>query len=247
MSELIYDGRTDQGLVRENNEDNWRAEPAQGLYIVSDGMGGHAGGEVASKIVVEVLPPLLEQRLAGVEELIGPEAAALVAEALIDLSDRVRDESHGHPSLSGMGATVVMALVKDDKALIAHLGDSRAYRFRNGVLERLTKDHTIVQILLDTKQITPEEAAEHPARGRLTQAIGVDGWTRPDTSIVDVKPGDRFLLCSDGLTDMLDDRELARTLDAGLGLDATGRLLLEKAIKAGGKDNVTALLLEQTY
>lgn len=240
--EVEHAALTDCGRVRRQNEDNWSADPAAGLYVVSDGLGGHAAGELASKIVVETLPLLLQQRLPPAGSLAG--ATETVREALRELSRAVYRQTQREPALEGMGATVVLAVVRHASALIAHVGDSRAYRFRGGVLERLTRDHSLVQILVDYGEITPEEATRHPARGCVTRSVGMLGDPLPECRLVDLHPGDRLLLCSDGLVGMVDDAEICDILATGGSLDAVCHRLIDAANDAGGRDNITVLLVE---
>lgn len=244
MNTLRYAGQTDRGLVRQRNEDNWLVWLEKGLFIVSDGMGGHAGGQVASTIVVQTLSRLLEQRLGDVGDWAAPAVAQTLTAALVDLSNRVRDESRQQPGLVGMGATVVVVLIREAQALLAHLGDSRAYRWRDGHLEQLTVDHSIVQLLIDTGEITREEATVHPARGQVTRYVGMEGEALPETRLLVLSPGDRLLLCSDGLTDMVADGELVTQLQAHPEPHAACRALIDAAKTAGGRDNITVLVID---
>ena len=241
---LDYAGLSDPGRVRSSNQDSWFADPNQGLFIVSDGMGGHAAGEVASKIVVKTLPPLLRQRLTGVRRLDEPEAGRRLMTSISDLSAEVRAASLHKPGLSGMGATVVLAMIKNGLALIGHLGDSRAYLYRRGRLNQLTRDHSIIQILVDTGQISAEEAAVHPAKGQITRAVGMDGEVLPETTSLNLEPGDRLLLCCDGLTDMVPDSKISHMMDVRNRLKDSCRKLVDAANFAGGKDNITVVLVE---
>ena len=237
-------GMSDRGRVREKNEDNWTADPKQGLYIVSDGLGGQFAGALASKIVVEVLPRLIQERLDDADDLAEPDVAEQVRGILYDLSQQVYEQTHGEPGLEGMGATVVLALLRDGEALIAHMGDSRAYRLRSGQLEQLTKDHSLVQLLIDSGDISPKEAATHPARGQVTRSVGMEGEPLPEVQATDIIEGDRLLLCTDGLTGMLPESEVAGILMQRKGARATCRTLVQAALDAGGKDNVTVVLVD---
>jgi len=237
-------GLSDRGLVRENNEDNWSADAELGLYIVSDGVGGQFAGELASKIVVETLPPLLRTRMADITDLADGEAEKRLKHVLSELSEEVYRDTHGEPGLEGMGATVVLAMVLGSKALLGHMGDSRAYLLRDGRLEQLTKDHSIVQLLIDTGEITPEEAATHPSRGRVTRSVGMEGEPLPEANVVDLLPGDRLMLCTDGLTGMLSDQEIRGILQSESESPVACRQLIDAANDAGGKDNTTALVLD---
>jgi len=240
---IEHAGLTDKGRVRDHNEDNWATDPAHGLYIVSDGLGGQLAGEVASKIVVETLPAMLRQRLTDVADLAEPFAYQQLLEAIAELSHQVYEQTKGQLGLEGMGATVVLALIRDSKALIAHMGDSRAYLLRDGKLKRLTRDHSIVQLLIDNGEIKPEQAVTHPARGRVTRSIGMEGEPLPEARVLQIKSGDRLLLCSDGLVGMLTDKKIQSILKNGTDPAATSRRLIDAANEAGGKDNVTAVII----
>lgn len=243
---IQHAGQTDRGLVRKDNEDNWTADAEFGLYIVSDGLGGHFAGALASQIVVEALPVLLRQRLRGIDDLADPRAKERVNEALCELSTKVHDETHGQPGLEGMGATVVLALARGSKALIAHMGDSRAYLLRDGQLRQLTKDHSIVQLLIDSGDITPEEALEHPARCEVTRSVGMEGDPLPAAALWELKPEDRLMLCSDGLTGMVNHEVIQSILEDEQDPASTCRRLVDAANAAGGKDNVTVLVVDVT-
>lgn len=243
MTVIHYAGLTDQGRVRKENEDHWYADPEQGLYLVADGMGGTFGGGLASQVVVETLPPLLHQRLPGIDRLDKAETKEQLLQALADLSDRLRDEARDEYGLGGLGSTVVLLLVGDRHAIVAHMGDSRAYLLRGGKLEPLTKDHTIVQVLLDCGEIRPEEVANHPARGQLTCFVGMNGEALPEARLVELAPGDRFLLCSDGLTGMVSDERLKAALIEEASPENTCQRLIAEANEAGGNDNIAALIV----
>ena len=193
MGTIISAGLTDRGRVRSQNQDRWFADARRGLFIVADGMGGGPAGSVAAQVVVDALPPLLEQRLPDVSSLKEPEAIPSLLAVLEHLSNRIRAESRGQPGLDGMGATVVLALVRGGQALIAHMGDSRAYLWRDSRLARLTRDHSLIQLLLDCGEITPEQAAEHPSRGQVTRFVGMPEASLPEARLVRLKPGDRLL------------------------------------------------------
>ena len=244
MDLIAYAGLTDCGRVREHNEDNWFGGPEQGLFIVSDGMGGQAAGEVASKIVVETLPELIRQRLKGIDDLAARDAKKRIVSAISDLSNQVRNESRKRPGLAGMGATVVLVLIRESLALIAHMGDSRAYLFRGGRLEQLTKDHSIVQLLIDSGEITPEEAATHPARGKITRCVGMQGEPIPEARCLELETGDRLLLCSDGLTGMVSDAEITGVLRTDNAPEIVCQSLVEAANARGGEDNVTVVAVD---
>ena len=236
---------SDVGKVRENNEDAYVALPERGLFIVSDGMGGHLGGEVASEIVVEVLPLILEERMSAAELSDFGDVASLVHDAIVDLSNQVQRQSADQPGLSGMGATVVVACALGDRAIIANLGDSRVYRYREPDLEQLTEDHSIVGILLRGGDIETNEVKDHPARGRLSRFLGMEGEVLPDVIIVEFVPGDRLLLCSDGLSGEVDDGSMSVILDQESSCETACQRLIDAALAAGGGDNITVLVADR--
>jgi protein phosphatase len=238
-----YAGLTDPGRVRQSNEDNWTAIPEQGLFIVADGMGGQFAGALASKAVVETLPGLIKQHFEKMENLPKGRAKRWMAKAIAKLSSQIRHQTQNEPGLEGMGSTVVCALVRGDQVLIAHMGDSRAYRLRAGRLKQLTKDHLLTELLLGSGDITPEQAATHPARGRLTRNVGMEGEPLPQTRLLKLKAGDQLLLCSDGLTEMLNDDQILSILLEATQLEMQCRRLVDAANEGGGKDNITMVLL----
>jgi PPM family protein phosphatase len=166
-----------------------------------------------------------------------------LARAIVTLSTQLREQTRNEPGLAGLGSTVVCALVREDQALITYMGDSRAYRLRQGKLRQLTRDHSLVQLLLDSGKITAAEAATHPARGQLTRQVGMEGEPLPQTRLLKLQPGDLLLLCTDGLTGMLSDREIQAILREPVGLKTQCRRLIQAANKAGGRDNVTVVLV----
>jgi serine/threonine protein phosphatase PrpC len=230
------------GLKRANNEDSYYTSMEKGLFIVTDGMGGNQGGEVASNAVVNVLPGLIEQQLTKANGSLESIEQALL-NSIVELSQHVYAESCQYLELKGMGATVVMALMRGNHAHLAHMGDSRIYRFRDGVLEQLTQDHSLVALLMRNGEITAEEAAVHPARGRLSRYIGMEGTVFPDVQTVTLRKGDMLLLCSDGLSGQVSDDKITQILLANDDPQSACRALTGSANAAGGKDNVTIILL----
>ncbi|HEX8911324.1 MAG TPA: Stp1/IreP family PP2C-type Ser/Thr phosphatase [Humisphaera sp.] len=258
---ILHAGLTDTGRVRPGNEDAWAVDASQGLYIVADGMGGHAAGEIAARLVVESLPKMVRKRVpgggnAGDGSVDGdspaaaghpPTSAALarrLRSAVSRLSRDVYETAMTEPGLRGMGATVVAAMVRGSEAVVVHMGDSRAYLLRGGKLKLLTKDHSVVQALIDAGQITPEEAETHPARNRITASVGMPGDPTPDSKRVDLQPGDKLLLCTDGLAGMIPDEEIRGLLDRRESPAAACQTLIDAANAAGGHDNITAVVIE---
>lgn len=238
-----YAGLTDVGRVRQTNEDNWFADPEQGLFIVADGMGGEFAGALASKAVVATLPELVRKYFGTLEGLPDGGARRRMTNAIATLSTQLRQQTQNEPGLDGMGSTVVCVLVRGSKALVAHLGDSRAYRLRAGRLRQLTEDHSLIQVLLRSGEITPKDAASHLARGHLTRNVGMEGEPLPQTRLLELSPGDLLMLCTDGLTGMLSDAKIFAILNEPATLETQCRRLVDAANAAGGKDNVTVLLV----
>jgi serine/threonine protein phosphatase PrpC len=225
---FVVGARTDVGRVREGNEDAFMAnEP---LFAVADGMGGHQGGEVASNMALEKL-----KSAAG--------GAAALIQAVQDANRAVFQKASEDPALSGMGTTLTAFLVEGDSLRLAHVGDSRAYLLRDGKLQRITKDHTVVERLVDEGRLTPQEAELHPQRSILTRAIGVEGDVQVDQGSIDTQVGDRLLLCSDGLTGMVSEDDIRRILEGQSDPQAAADALVEAANEGGGQDNITAVVL----
>jgi len=234
---------TDPGRVRSVNQDAYFTDPDRGLFIVSDGMGGEQGGALASQVVVKVLPAIIQQRLAELNANSARVIRAQLRQAVCELSHRLFAESAAKIELRGMGATVVVALLGRRSVHLAHLGDSRAYLFRQGRLLQLTDDHSVVGILLRRGEITPDEARSHPAQGRLSRFVGMEGEVLPDVTTVGLRRGYRLLLCSDGLTGILSDNQISSVICRNLGCQETCQQLAAVANASGGRDNITAVLL----
>jgi serine/threonine protein phosphatase PrpC len=223
---------TDTGRQRRANEDSLLARAP--LFVVADGMGGAQAGEVASHIAVESFQ-------GGLQDASAPEAA--LAELTQQANARIHELSHSHAEQAGMGTTLTAVYVGERDVSIAHVGDSRAYRFRDGELLRLTDDHSLVDELLRQGRLTPEEAVEHPQRSVITRALGPEGTVEVDTRSYSARDGDVYLLCSDGLTTMLPEPRLAELLATSGSLRDTGEALIVAANEAGGRDNITVVLL----
>ncbi len=225
---------TDTGRQRRANEDSHLARAP--LFVVADGMGGAQAGEVASRIAVESF----EGGLHGAAE---PETA--LAQLAREANARIHELSHSHAEQAGMGTTLTAFYVGEHEVSIAHVGDSRAYRLRDAELTRLTEDHSLVDELLRQGRLTPEEALEHPQRSVITRALGPEGFVEVDTRSYTAHDGDVYLLCSDGLTTMLAEERLAELLLAYVpaSLREAGEALIAAANEAGGRDNITVLLL----
>jgi protein phosphatase len=223
---------SDTGLQRRANEDSMLARAP--LFVVADGMGGAQAGEVASRIAVESF----EQ---GLDEAATPELA--LATLAMDANTRIHELSHEHAEQAGMGTTLTAIHVGEEEVTIAHVGDSRAYCLRDGELMRLTDDHSLVDELIRQGRLTPEEAVEHPQRSVITRALGPEGTVEVDTRSFRARAGDVYLLCSDGLTTMVAEELILSILLAHDRLRDAGEALIAAANQAGGRDNITVVLV----
>ncbi|HXF37986.1 MAG TPA: Stp1/IreP family PP2C-type Ser/Thr phosphatase, partial [Actinomycetota bacterium] len=217
---------TDIGRARERNEDGLLVEPP--FFAVADGMGGHRGGDVASRLALEALR----------------EGDRALAERVREANRRVYERSMLDRAVAGMGTTLTAAVLEGDRLRLAHVGDSRAYLLRDGRLRRLTEDHTLVHRMVTRGQLTEEEAAEHPYRSVLTRALGTEPDVAVDEAVVEVRAGDRLLLCTDGLTGMLPESRVAEILRSVRDPQEAADRLVDEANEAGGLDNITVIVLE---
>jgi PPM family protein phosphatase len=224
-------GRTDVGRQRSANEDSLIVRPP--LFAVADGMGGAKAGEVASAVAVEAVETASES---------GEPAEAQLAGIVRDANRRIYDLAVADESRRGMGTTLTLAKVHDGEVSLAHVGDSRAYRMRDGELSQLTRDHSLVAELERSGQITPEAAEHHPQRSIITRALGPEPDVEVDTYTLAGRDGDLFLICSDGLTSMISDEEVTSILRSADSLDAAADALVRAANQSGGKDNITVIL-----
>ena len=226
------------GMVRANNQDSGFA--GKQIFLVADGMGGHAGGDVASALTTTALAQLDDRQLSD------PEAAAqLLRGSLLEANTALSTTVGEHPELAGLGTTFTGFMTLGDKLALAHIGDSRLYLMRDGKLTQITKDHTFVQRLVDSGRITEEEAKTHPRRSVLMRVLGdVDSSPEIDTQVLTTKPGDLWLLCSDGLCGYVEDRDIELTLRKRSGLQQALDSLIDRSLMSGAPDNVTAVLVE---
>ena len=223
--------RTDTGRQRRDNEDNAFARAP--VFVVADGMGGAQAGEVASKIATETF----EQ---GLPDSGSPEER--LAERVREANHQIYELSRSDRERAGMGTTLTAAYVDDTSVAIAHVGDSRAYLFRDGTLERLTQDHSLVEELVRQGKLTPEQAAGHPQRSIITRALGPEASVEVDTWTYPVRAGDILLLCSDGLTTMISEERVSEILGQAGSLDGIAAALIDAANEAGGRDNITVVM-----
>ena len=238
-----YKGSPVLDKVRTENQDSFFADPQIGLFLVSDGMGGHQAGALASKIVAEVLPVTITGKLKKLKTQSNRAIKNMLKNTILKLSRHMRTESASQTGFKGMGATLVMALLRENRVYIANMGDSRAYLFRKGKLSQLSEDHSVVDLLLRAGEIKPKDAEGHPARGQLTRYIGMPGEVYPYLSTKSLKEGDRILLCSDGLTGVVDDKQIATIVQFETDSQAACQVLVDAANTAGGPDNITVMII----
>src|SRR3954463_1409358 len=242
MVRLLHAARTDVGMIRSGNEDNFavNANGDRGLFVVADGMGGHAAGEVASEMAVQII----ELELATIKDLEKNESSERVMEALRKANRNIHDRTITEVDKQGMGTTVSVLLLTTTKYLIGQVGDSRVYLLRDGALQQLTKDHSYVQEQVDAGFLTPEQARYHPYSNVITRCVGASPDVEPDVYRGEVKLGDIFLVASDGLTGMVDDRRLQTLLISRWTPDKKVHQLISEANGRGGLDNITAIVVE---
>ncbi|MDT8435612.1 MAG: Stp1/IreP family PP2C-type Ser/Thr phosphatase [Gemmatimonadota bacterium] len=232
---------TDVGRVRDENEDSVFCSAESGVFVVADGMGGHAAGEVASAIASE----MIGTRLCALQSDEGlDEVRAFFLGAFRDASSEIVRQAHTDAARMGMGTTAtVLVLRPDDHYVVGHIGDSRAYLLREGILSRITTDHSWVQEQVSRGVISPEQAHRHPQSNIITRALGTDEDPRPDIFVGPMRDGDRYLLSTDGLTDMVDEPRIRKILGAVDDPGGAAARMVSEANLAGGADNVTALVV----
>lgn len=231
---IRYGVSTDVGRVRAGNEDSYLVDAP--LFVVADGMGGHVAGDVASATAVEVLD-------ARSGSLTASDSATLEA-AIKEANASIFRKAQADASLRGMGTTCTLLLVDGANAQLAHVGDSRAYLFRDGALTQITEDHTLVSRMVAEGRIAEEEARRHPQRSVITRALGVDTDVQVDLTTLELRDGDRVLLCSDGLTTMLENPQVSQVLADETDPQSAAESLVEAANAAGGEDNITAIVVD---
>jgi serine/threonine protein phosphatase PrpC len=244
MVRLLHAARTDVGMIRSGNEDNYAVNvpqpPDRGLFVVADGMGGHAAGEVASEMAVQTL----ERELSGIRDLEDKTSAERVTEALRMANRTIHDRTITEVDKQGMGTTASVLLVAGNRYLIGQVGDSRVYLLRDGALQQITKDHSYVQEQVDAGFLTPEQARYHPYSNVITRCVGASPDVQPDIYSGDVRNGDLFLVASDGLTGMVDDRRLQMLLMSRSEPARKVHSLISEANGRGGLDNITAIVVQ---
>jgi PPM family protein phosphatase len=234
---LHYALRSDVGLLREGNEDSAYAGPQ--LLAIADGMGGHAAGEVASAVAISAISPLDKKNLTDGEEMLDALAAAVAA-----ARDTLHEMSVSDPAVEGMGTTLTALLWAGAQVAVCHIGDSRAYLLRDNDLYQITRDHTLIQSLVDEGRLSPAAAANHPQRSLIMRALQGSTEAEPDLAIHEAMLGDRYLLCSDGLTDVVSDEDVHQVLSTVADANEAVSQLITLAIRNGGPDNITCIVAD---
>ncbi len=242
---------TDPGMVRSHNEDSVACDAAMGLVVLADGMGGYNAGEVASgmatTVIVTEMRPVLARHAPLESDIrtVPSPAQTLLRDHIARANTAIYQASQRQPQYSGMGTTLVVALFHDDKMTVAHIGDSRLYRMRSDELRQVTKDHSLLQQQIDSGLITPEQAKFSANKNLVTRALGIDPAVEPEIHDYDTRVGDVYLLCSDGLCDMVSDEDIGMALQTlGANLNLCAQQLVQMANDNGGRDNVSVILVK---
>jgi serine/threonine protein phosphatase PrpC len=240
---------TDPGMVRSHNEDSIASDTSRGLVVLADGMGGYNAGEVASgmatTVLVTELQQLLDERAPRATDAHGePLAQKLLRDQIAKANTSIYQASQSQPQYAGMGTTLVVALFYDNRMTVAHIGDSRMYRMRGEELRQITKDHSLLQEQIDSGMITPEQAKLSQNKNLVTRALGIDPAVEPEIHDYETEAGDLYLLCSDGLCDMVSDEDIGMVLQTlGANLKLCAHQLVQMANDNGGRDNISVILV----
>ncbi|MEW6704386.1 MAG: Stp1/IreP family PP2C-type Ser/Thr phosphatase [Pseudomonadota bacterium] len=234
----------DTGRARSNNEDSVAVDEAARLAVLADGMGGYNAGEVASGMLTSFIKAELGRWLQEASASATDAEVRRAMDICVDNANRaIFNAANSNPQYAGMGTTLVLAVFRDNRLLVGHVGDSRAYRLRGGKLAQITRDHSLLQEQIDAGLITPEQAAFSANKNLVTRAVGVEDTVLLETHLHEIQPGDLYLLCSDGLSDMLDDEAIAQVLQMHDSVAEAGTALIDAANDAGGKDNIAVVLV----
>jgi len=237
--------RTDPGLARENNEDSVTVDEPTRLAILADGMGGYNAGEIASGMATTFIKSELGRWLAQAGRHANAKEVRRAMEICVDNANRsIFNAANSNPQYSGMGTTLVVGVFQDGRLLLGHIGDSRCYRLRGSELAQITKDHSLLQEQMDAGLITPEQAAVSTNKNLVTRALGVEDAVLLDVNEHRVEPGDIYLMCSDGLSDMVDDAGIERILAGDVTLEEKAVQLVDAANANGGRDNISVMLAQ---
>ena len=240
---LEFFSATDTGRARNNNEDSVAVDDATALVVLADGMGGYNAGEVASGMATSFIKSELGRWLSEASQNATDTDVRRAMDICVDNANRaIFNAANSNPQYAGMGTTLVVGVFRDSRLLMGHVGDSRAYRLRGGRMSQITHDHSLLQEQIDSGLITPEQAAYSANKNLVTRAVGVEDTVLLETHLHDVLPGDTYLLCSDGLSDMLDDENIAQLLTSSEALPEVAGALIGAANDAGGKDNISVVL-----
>jgi protein phosphatase len=234
----LFTGMTDTGLVRSVNQDAYYLDPDGHFFVVADGMGGHAGGQEASRLATEAIRSYLDAHWDSTTP-----SQDLLEKALLEANYAILEDQQQNPERSDMGTTAVVVIFRDEQPMCAHIGDSRLYRLRGAKLEQITEDHTWVARAMRLGEITPDQARSHPLRHVLAQCLGRDDLRQIEVGSLTVQPGDRLLLCSDGLTEELSDQLIANQLKSIRACEKAAAALIEAAKNHGGRDNITVVIV----
>ena len=240
---LEFFSATDTGRARNNNEDSIAVDDPTALVVLADGMGGYNAGEVASGMATSFIKSELGRWLAEASENATDTDVRRAMDICVDNANRaIFNAANSNPQYAGMGTTLVVGVFRDSRLLMGHVGDSRGYRLRASRLTQITHDHSLLQEQIDSGLITPEQAAFSANKNLVTRAVGVEDTVLLETHLHDVLPGDTYLLCSDGLSDMLDDESISQLLMGAETLPEAASALIDAANEAGGKDNISVVL-----
>lgn len=240
---ILSSGLSDMGLVRDNNEDVWAEISELNFYVLADGMGGHQAGEVASREAVSHLLRLVRKGFKTARKKTAQDLQKLLNASLIQVNNVVFKLSRSTPELKGMGTTLCALLFHEEEAILAHVGDSRIYRLRENVLEQITKDHSLFRELVDLGQLSEQVSSDFAYKNIITKAIGTEANIEPSVQIMEIRHNDVFLLCSDGLSDMLIAKEIEDILNVNGTLDNHVESLINAAKSHGGHDNITVVIV----
>lgn len=242
---------SDIGLVRSINEDSILADEAHGIFVLADGMGGHKAGEEASRLAVSLIGEFLANR--DPSEILATKAALMkdqepplldsIERAIAKANELIYQKAQDQEEFSGMGTTVVVGVMQNDYLCFGFVGDSRAYLIANSTIQQLSEDHSLVAQLVKSSSITPEEALHHPYKNVITRSLGTSDRVQPDLLYVKVEPGDRILLCSDGLTNLVSDAEILNAISYHEDPQEACQVLVDLANANGGSDNISVILI----
>ena len=242
--EFEYYSQTDTGRVRSNNEDSIAVDEACGVAVLADGMGGYNAGEVASGMACDFIKAELGRWLLEAAQNATDNDVKRAMDICVDNANRaIFNAANSNPTFAGMGTTLVLGVFRAGRLLMGHIGDSRAYRFRSGQLQQITKDHSLLPEQIDAGILTPEQAAFSANKNLVTRALGVEDMVLLETHIHDIQSGDIYLMCSDGLSDMLRDPQIAAVMSEHASLPEMGAALIAAACEAGGRDNIAVVLV----